>query len=235
MEKELEDVQRMHWGKLYVKEMIAKAILLVIGLGVGIALGALLGIFKPWAKEAEATETVPTPEPIIAEEEKATLTVSNVEEILQPASDLITMKYYYTDAGTYESSLEAFGQKIPLTTDKVVFTYDGVISVGVDLSMVVYDVNNEAKTITLTLPEVRIFSNEIDASSFEYPHVTDSVFNKTEMGDYTDIIATLKEEKEAEILNNVEFINSAKKNAQQILEEFLTMSSLTQEYKVVFK
>ena len=233
MERELEDVQRMHWGKLYVKEIVTKVVLLLLGIVLGIALGVFLGVAKPWQKEA--AEPVATEEPLPVEEETVTLTVSNVEEILKPTSDLISMKYYYTDAGTYENTLEAFGQKIPLTTDKVVFTYDGVISVGVDLSQVLYDVNNDTKTITLTLPEVKVFSNEIDASSFEYPHVTDSVFNNTQMVDYTSMIATLKAEKEAEILNNAEFMNSARKNAEQILEEFLTASTLTQDYKVVIK
>ncbi len=234
MERELEDVQRMHWGKLYVKELLFKGVMLLLGIVLGVALGVFLGVSKPWQKEV--AEALPTPEPLLPiEEETVTLTVSNVEELLKPASDLISQKYYYTDTGTYESTLEAFGQKIPLTTDKVVFTYDGVISVGIDLSMVIYEVNNESKTITLTLPEVKVFSNEIDPASFEYPHITDSVFNNTEMGDYTDMIATLKVEKEAEILNNVEFMTSARKNAEQILSEFLTASTLTQDYTVMIK
>lgn len=233
MERELEDIRRMHWGKLYVKELVFKVLLVVGGIVAGIVLGVILGVFRPWQKEE--AEPVATPEPLPIEEEAVTLTVDNLEEIIQPASDLVSLKYFYTDAGTYESTLEAFGQKIPLTTDKVVFTYDGVISVGVDLSMVTFEINNEVQTITVTLPEVKLLSNDIDASSFEYPHVSDSVFNKTEMQDYTSMIATLKEEKEAEIMNNAEFMNSARKNAEQILSEFLQASPLTQEYIIVFK
>lgn len=76
---------------------------------------------KPWQKEE--AEAIASPAPLLPiEEETATLTISNVEELLKPASDLLSQKYYYTDTGTYESSLEAFGQKIPLTTDKVVLS-----------------------------------------------------------------------------------------------------------------
>ena len=36
-------------------------------------------------------------------EEKSTLDVKTIEEILQPAGDLITQRYYYTDMDTFEN------------------------------------------------------------------------------------------------------------------------------------
>ncbi len=44
------------------------------------------------------------------------LTIDNVQEVLKPASDLISTKYYYTDADTYENYKELFGKKVPFTT-----------------------------------------------------------------------------------------------------------------------
>ena len=73
--------------------------------------------------------------------------MKTIEEILQPAGDLITQRYYYTDMDTFESYKELLGAKIPLTTDKVVFTYKGAISAGIVLSKVEFEVNERPSTL----------------------------------------------------------------------------------------
>jgi hypothetical protein len=168
-------------------------------------------------------------------EENYLLTISTVEEIVKPASDLITLKYNYKDADTYENYKQLFGKKVPFTTDKVVFTYKGTISVGIDLKEVIYDIDNENKMISIILPEIEIKSNEIDNSSFEYPFESNSVFNATKMKDYTELLATLKEKKEEEVKNDTEFMDTARRNTENILENFLTASDVTKDYTVIFK
>lgn len=80
-----------------------------------------------------------------------------------------------------------------------------------------------------------ILSNEIDEDSFEYPYVYDSIFNATQMSDYTQLIGTLKEQKAAEISDNTELQNEAIEATKQVLRQFLTMSDMTKEYTVIFK
>ena len=206
---------------------------LLLGLAVGLGAGLYLMLYLSENKEAPPEEIK-----IIETEsvqEKAELTVENVREVVMPAGELTTTKYYYTDADVYTNYKEAFGVKIPFTTDEVVFTYDGVISVGIDILDVRYEVDNDGMRIAVILPEIRIMSNEIDASSFEYPYVFDSVFNATNMKDYTVLIDELKELKAEEIMANTDFLNQAKENTKTVIRQFLTAGELTGEYAVEFR
>lgn len=206
---------------------------LLLGALVGLGGGIYLMLYVSAEKEVppEQVNIIETEDV----QEKATLTVENVREVVMPAGELTTTKYYYTDADVYKNYKEAFGVKIPFTTDEVVFTYDGVISVGIDILDVRYEVDNEALCIAVILPEVRIMSNEIDASSFEYPYVFDSVFNATNMKDYTVLIDELKELKAEEIMANTDFLNQARENTKTVIREFLSIGELTREYTVEFR
>lgn len=158
-----------------------------------------------------------------------------VEEILKPASDLITMRYCYTDTDTYENYKQLFGKKVPFTTDKVVFTYDGYISVGMNLSDINYYINDSNKTINIILPDIVVIANEIDHSSFEYPYQSDSIFNSTDMEDFTQLINSLKEKKAGDVMNNKRFMDSAEENTKRVIEGFLTGSESTKDYTVKFQ
>lgn len=195
--------------------------------------GVLTGVIKPWEKNKINPVISLVDDTII--EENYTLTISTVEKITKPASDLITSKYIYKDADTYENYKKLFDKRVPFTTDKVVFTYEGTVSVGIDLSEVKYEIDNENKIISIKLPEIKIKANEIDESSFEYPFESDSVFNTTGMSDYTELLATLKEEKEKEVKGDTEFMERARYNTENVLKEFLTAADATKDYTVIFK
>ena len=162
-----------------------------------------------------------------------TVTMEEVQQILEPASELITAKYYYTEASTYENHKNLFDKyKIPFTTDMAVFTYDGVISVGIDLAKIEINIDNEKMKILVLLPPLEETHHEIDHSSFEVPYEKDSPFTKTSMKDYTDLIEVLKQEKSAEVMDKKNFINYAKENTVDVLEAFLKASSATSDYDV---
>lgn len=176
-----------------------------------------------------------SPDEVIQVGKNAVVSVWNVEEILKPASELITVKYNYTDADVFENYKQIRGWKIPGTTNKTIFTYDGVISVGVDFAQISVQVDNAAKTITITLPEPSVIANEINASSFQYYDVSNSVFNQTEMDDVTELVKVLKEKKAEKTLANQEVLQQATENAKTVLKSFLSASDLTKDYLIVFE
>lgn len=55
--------------------------------------------------------------------EKNVLREETPEELFASASELVTLKYYYTNAADLEKYKELFGKRVPLTTDHTVFTY----------------------------------------------------------------------------------------------------------------
>lgn len=215
-------------------------LVLVIVLAAAIAIG---GIYVKDTFFSEDVIVLPSPTPNPDEdkpglldeviEQVQTVTMEEVQQILEPASELITAKYYYTEASTYEKHKNLFDKyKIPFTTDKAVFTYDGVISVGIDLSKVEIRIDNEKMKISVYLPPLEETHHEIDHNSFEVPYEKDSPFTKTSMKDYTNLIDALKKEKSEEVMDNKSFINYAKDNTVKVLEAFLTAASATAEYEV---
>ena len=216
---------------MHAKKIVNRILVLVLAASIGFGAGFVTFITKPWEKVEPVITTAD--ETIV--KDNYMLTISTVEKIIKPASDLITSKYNYKDADTYENYKQLFGKKIPFTTDKVVFTYKGTVSAGIDLSEVKYDIDNKKKTISIALPEIGIKSNEIDNSSFEYPFESDSVFNTTGMSDFTELLATLKKKKEEKVKSDTEFMDTARQRTENVLEDFLTASDATKEYTVIFE
>lgn len=223
--------EKIEQGKeLWIKKPLTHIVTLVGIVAISFSVGFITCQTKAWRKLPIIMNTDGA-----ISEDNYTLTISNVKKVLKPASDLITIKYCYTDADTYENTKELFGKKIPFTTDKVVFTYDGTVSVGVNLAEVDYEIDNENKIIDITLPKIGIIANEIDTSSFEFPFISDSIFNSTDMSDYVKLVDQLKKAKGEKVLNDKEFMDSAKENTQTVLKSFLTSADATKEYKVNFK
>ena len=233
MEKDSE-VKRKDANKFSFKKKKKKSIkslLLIILMVMTFGVGIYTGITEPWGKL--------NPFSMIADrmklEKNSNLSISTLEKIIQPASDLLTSKYRYKDVDIYENYKQLFGKKIPFTTDMTVFTYEGSVGVGIDLLDVEYEIDNENRLISIFIPELKILSNEIDYDSFNYPFKTNSIFNSTDMSDFTELISTLKEEKEKIVLNDKEFMDSARRNAQLVLKGFLTTSDATKNFTVIFK
>lgn len=211
-----------------IRRGVSLALAFLVGIGAGIAV-CVLDIFGGQNDEIDVLNVDTT----IVEEEY-TLTIENVEELVKPASELVSIKYYYKDANTYENVVSAFGVTLPFTTDKVVFTYEGIVSLGIDLEKVAFDVDNTRKVILVTLPEVEIMHNEIDANSFEYPYTSNSIFNTTGMEEYVNLIDTLQTEKAKEVMQDERLLADALERAQETLINILSVADVSMEYTVEF-
>ncbi|MBQ3122738.1 MAG: DUF4230 domain-containing protein [Firmicutes bacterium] len=162
-----------------------------------------------------------------------------LEEAVLPASELATVKYYYSDIGTYEDAktitLSGKDTKIPFTTDEIMFTYGGVISLGIDIEDIEFEVNSASGTITCTLPEIIIVAHEDDESKFQEYIIKDSVFTKTTWGDYNTIKAELKAEQEAIVLSDNEIVSGAEESIKNTISSLLENADLTDNYTLIFK
>ena len=177
--------------------------------------------------ETIADEDVLVPEQIV-------ISVEKLKEMLAPAGELVSSKYYYTNVASVENYKELFGYKIPLTTEHTVFSYDGIISGGIDMNAIQYDVDNDNKKIVITLPLPRVISNEIDTSSFKFYDVIKSVFTEISPGEFTGTIDDLKRSEESKLVVDNEFYTQVSENAQKVLQSMLTMSEAVKGYDIQF-
>ncbi len=159
-----------------------------------------------------------------------------LSSMIEPASELVSYKYYYTSAGVYEDSKKWFGSdvKVPFSTDKAVFLVDGVISAGIDIDKVTFDVDNEKKIISVSLPEPGIISHEIDSDSFQYFDVKNSIFNSSDLNDYAELETSLKDQQEEKLLANEEFWEKAKSNIKTTLSSLINASGIIDDYQIKY-
>ena len=171
------------------------------------------------------------------ETEKATepllLAKETLEELLSSASDLVSLKYYYTNVATLTNYKELFGNKVPFTTDEILFTYEGTVCAGIDLSKVQFEIDNEKKRVSIEMPAANIISHELDTSSFEYYNVKNSVSTSISPEELTIKVDELKAEQEAE-LQDGDFYTEVAENAQTVIEELLTNAAVTEGYSFRF-
>ena len=191
--------------------------------------------FEPVSVESTADEEDET-ESIIDEiiPEVFELSVENLKEIVEPASELVSAKYKYTNASNMENYKTWFktDAKIPLTTTQTVFTYDGVISGGIDFSKIKYELDNETRTIVITLPSPYIVSHELDNNSFMFYDTKKSIFTKIEPDETVAKIGELKKNVEYKLLKDGDFLNSVNANAKSLITNFINLSDLTKDYKL---
>ena len=104
--------------------------------------------------------------------------------------ELAKVTYAYTNMAQFESSSDFYGVKVPFTTKSFILTYDGTIKAGVDLDGAAVDISGT--TVTVTLPEARILSHEIDEGSVEVFDEKTSIFNPFTVEDFTSFQADQK-------------------------------------------
>lgn len=168
--------------------------------------------------------------------EEIILRKETLSEIITPAQELVSSKYFYTNASDIEDYKTIFNKKIPLTTDHVVFTYDGIIMAGVDLDDLVFnEIDNERKKIYITMPEPKIISHELDMSSFNYYDVKNSIFTSVSPDEITTKYDELKKLQEDKLLANEDFWESVSDNAEMVVERFIKASDEAGEYTVIFE
>lgn len=94
-----------------------------------------------------------------SDKEVTTISDAMVTEVLE-ISELSTVEY------TYNAVAQAFTED--KTDIRYYVAYEGVVKAGIDFSKVKIAVDNEAKKINITLPEVRITECNVNTGTLEY-------------------------------------------------------------------
>ena len=227
----IDEKKRANMKKVFIiVGIILAMILLAVGLG-------YLKIRSVIQKEKEVAYQLGIEEGIhngkVVEVSKdVTVSVKTLREVIAPASDLVTYRYYYTNADTYEKSKNVWKVKLPFTTDKEVYVLSGVISAGIDVGKVEFSVDDEKKTIEVKMPEPVIVSHEIDADSFKTYNIKNSVFTASKLEDYVQFQEAIKATQEERLEDNDLFWEQAKNQSKNIITSLLTVSGATEDYEV---
>lgn len=165
------------------------------------------------------------------------ISVSTLREVIAPAKELISYKYYYTDAGVYEKNKTFFSTSvgIPFTKNQQVYVYSGTIGVGLNIEDISFDINEDNKRITVKMPELGVIYHTFDTSSFQSYDVKSSIITKINLSDYADFEEELKQHQEEKLSAYDEFWKEARKNTEATLDGLLSVSGLVDDYVIQYE
>lgn len=145
--------------------------------------------------------------------------------------ELATQSAYCTQVNVTDSSRELFGNKIPFTQSKYIYSYDITIKAGYDFSDIEWNV--KGNTIEVKMPNVKILSSQIDLDSFKVYHEEESIFNKITLSENNETLKKLQSEAQTQAIKNGLYEN-ARTNAETMLTSFFGNVYDLNEYKIVF-
>ena len=167
-----------------------------------------------------------------SEEESGSGIVTEHEEIsgetirsgMTDIGELATEEYWFTQVQTYDSTKSAqifdLTFDLPLTRNKFVYSYDGVIKAGVDFTKATVEVDNTIRRVTITLPKAHILSSEIDYDSFELYDEQKSIFNPLSVRDVNKTNNEMLQSAEKDAIAKGVLIR-ADENAETLVVNFL--------------
>ncbi|MDC7278091.1 DUF4230 domain-containing protein [Butyrivibrio fibrisolvens] len=164
------------------------------------------------------------------------ITAATLREVIAPAKELVSYKYYYTDAGQFEKDKKFFNTSIsiPLTKNQQVYVCSGTIGVGLNIEDINFDIDNEHHKIIVQMPELKVLYHEMDTDNFQSYDVKSSVFTKVNLSDYADFQDSLKTREEEKLNQKNDFWKEARTNTENALEGLLTVSGLVDNYVIQF-
>lgn len=169
------------------------------------------------SSEAEKESLLAKVDELLAEEVVTFDSEAIMEEIME-IGELATVEYRYTNVGTLDASkkFSFVDWNIPFSEKTAVITMDGVIKVGVDMSQVKIIADESAKTISVTIPEAKILSNELFEDTMAVYVEEDSLFSKINLDDSSSIRTDIKTKSQNNAINNG-LLDQAQKKAGEII------------------
>lgn len=147
--------------------------------------------------------------------------------------ELTTLKYKYTNVGSFENQAEFYGIKLPFTQKKFIISYDGEVNAGINLNDIQVTLNKEDKKISIQVPKAEILNHVIDENSLTIFDEKNSIFNQLEVKDFSDFRKDEMKKIEKD-LEEKGFLQEADKKTKEAIVEILKINPLLEEYTIEF-
>lgn len=151
------------------------------------------------------------------------ITSETIKRELGSLQELVTQEYIYTNADKREQDAKwIFGWSRPFSNSSLLLTYDGTIKAGIDMGEVQVNVNEESRTIIVTLPASKITDNNIPQESVTIVEVRDGLFNEVTLDDYNNFISEQKIIMEEKAIERG-LLTKADEEARKAIKAFLSL------------
>lgn len=149
---------------------------------------------------------------------KARIDSTTIGASFNEIAELATEEYAFSDVGKFDQEgLQIAGLKVPFTDRNFLVTYSGRVTAGLrNAGSVETQVDDTAKTLTITLPAVEVLDSHIDAHSVEVYDQTMNPINQLRVSDVTEFIAN-REDAAREKAVAEGLLDRAREHAEQLM------------------
>ena len=146
--------------------------------------------------------------------------------------ELATMKCYYHNVAKYKEN-DASGALWWKKDRNFWIEYTGIVTLGVDVSLVNIEVDDE--TVEITIPPAKVLSCEVDAETLnENSFVVSKNSAKVEAEHQTEAFKQAQAEIQQKANNDTVLLANAQKRAQKLLEDYINNIGICtgKDYKI---
>lgn len=156
-----------------------------------------------------------------------------VKNQILSVKELTTLKYKYTNVGSFENQSEFYGMKVPFTHKKFIISYDGEVNAGINLEEAQVLLDDQNKKINIKLPKSKILNHVIDEDSLTVFDEKSAIFNKLEIKDFSNFRKDEMKKVEEDLLEKG-FLEEADEKTKEAIVEILKINPLLEEYEIKF-
>lgn len=167
---------------------------------------------------------------IVEVEVEKEITQEVIQDGLRDMGILITEEYYFTMVENYVKS-KTF-MKFITSESAFIYSYDGVVTAGVDFNEIKVVRDKANKKILIKVPASEIQNVDIDFDSFKIYSEKEGLWNPIKMSDYNESMVELKKA----AINKAEeknILKRADEEASEIIENFVKSFFDKNEYQIV--
>ena len=212
-------------NKLYLGVIVIAVIAMII----------LLTDYKRNAPAEPSLADIAATENTVKKDNAKVLVTVNTETIREGIANmgtLITQEYYFTQVEKYTK--EKTIMKFITSSSEFLYSYDGAVTAGVDFEKIAITKDDEAKTMTIDIPDSEIFSVNIDKDTFKIYSEKDSLWNPLKLEDYNTSLAKFEAAaKEKALANGI--LEKSDAQAKTIIENFVNSMPEASKYQIEFK
>lgn len=141
---------------------------------------------------------------------KPKITNETIGVQVKELKELATIQYKYKEIASREDWNTLFNIKLPFTKSSFIVSYTGILKLGIDLSETKVDVDENSKTIKVTLPESKVLSNELDLKSLKVYDEKNLFLIQLKLKNILNLLKAVRKMRK-KMQEKAEFLNSQKK------------------------
>lgn len=166
--------------------------------------------------------------------DKTDISGTLIGNYVKKSKDIVSYKYFYTNAAMFENKKNIYGINLPLTSKRFIISYNGKATLGVDLSNVETEVVGN-KIIISNIGKATIISNEFDEKSIKIFDESTSLFSSWNIKDYQKFFSDQRSEIEKKIMES-DLLKEAKVSAEETIKQLLMLNpQVSSQYEIEFK